>query len=818
MKSSFKAKDKIMVHLTDYDDSKEEYSKPKEITQSGIAKRLKHNQNTISYALKTLKEEGYVQEEVSRVENKKQSMKTYYLTEDGMDEAKKVKKNMENTPIKIDIYGEKRTIKAGKVKRYISSEEDILDIIIKQQDKGIEIKVGDEEGFPIKHVSEFPEFHLDIDLDIESLEHWYNEKSKPALFRGSNTFLLSKFTKKLEEHTNIFHFKVDTHKAPIDLWNSLSNFLSKMDRRSLYNYRQYTDWMNGRTSLKKLKNDLEYVSALMIFEKIDRNHVLNEIILKIIKETNDFKHIKIILTSDKIKSIKLPESIHVLEFEEDIPIHMEDIILDKDRSLDDIIYKKLDYHLSIILDYLSIFRYPIQREELLRLEPIDKKRLENAVDSNFILKMDHERIAVMEEIRDKKIETMSEGMQRNLHFLASKYYENKTDPKIREVLERLYHLIEADKIKSAKKVLKDTGRRIISHGYCVPFLKIIEEVNKKENIFTFYKAEAKRVNRDYESSKKYYEEVLESSLEGWQLKSYLGLSKIEQKLGNFDQAIYNLNKAEELVDELKESSDQKDIRGRIYARRGEIWNKTDNYEKARKDLKKAIQTLVHEEDHHLLTSSYFILARMEKEHGKIEDAIEPFKMGLETWSKLSFQSLESRNSARELGTLYKVLSELEDADIRFRTHYQAETSGPIQEEYEDLKTAALLSLAECYMENERYEKAIEVAKNAKESMLEEDKREKAFTEALLGKAYLETNQLIKSEEHLGKAISFYQELNQPYELGLTYFSMAKVQEKKKDGDAVADYYRKAVLSFSKIGAEHEAERVKREIENIPITM
>lgn len=821
MEKSFKSKDKILVHLIGFNEYKEEYSKPIETTQGGMSERLNLSQNTISYALRDLKDKDLVKENASRVKGKKQSMKTYFLTEDGAKKAKRVKKEMEKTPIQIDLYGEKRTIKAGKVQKYFSEDVNIVDIIIDQEKEGIEIKVGEEDGSPVHHREELPKIPPGIDLEIDKLEKWYGESNKPAVLEMSSSLVLSKMTEYLEDNTNIFHFKVEPHKFPIHLWESLSNFLRKMNRLSLHNYRKYTNWVNPRTSIKKLTNDLEYASCVLIFESIEKSERLKEIILEIIEKVNDFRQVKIILTSDDFQSIDPSIPIQRIDLKENTTNLKKRLQNRYEGSFEEIIKNRLNYPISLSLDYLSIFRYPISEDELLRLEPIDENRLKKVMKLPLIYRTYEEKVTLPGNVIKNKLLNMSEEMKENLHFLASKYYQREKDSKVEHEIEMLYHLIQSSNLDKAKRVLGDVGENILSSGYSDVILSLLDNIDKsnEENIFIFYRAEAKRINRDYESSKKLYKKILDANSDKWELKSYLGLGKVEEKLGNFEQAIYDLNEAEKLVKKIDEESQKKDILGKIYARRGEIWNKNDNYEKARKDLRKAIETLVHEEDHHLLTSSYFILARMEKEQGKLEEAIEPFKMGLETWTKLSPKYDEGmRKQQRDLSTLYKVLKELEDAEIRFRTDYRAERYGPIQEEYEDLKTASLLSLAECHMENESFEKAIEVAKNAEEALLEEDKRERAFTQALLGRAFLETGQELKAEDHLSKAISLYQELNQSYQLALTYFSMAKVQEAKEDGDAVAEYYRKAILSFSKSGAEQEAERVKRKIENIPISM
>ncbi len=810
MAETFKSKEKILVHLLDNMDFYDHYTKPLSVTQSGISERADLKQNTISYALKDLKESGLVEEKTSRVEDKKQRMKTYFLTGEGVKKAKKVREEMEESPVDINMYGEKRRVKAKNVNDYIPPDLDLLDIILKGEDGGIKFKVGDKEGSPVNHTRELPVEVSVENLDISRLEEWYKNGADIGVVKGSFPSLLSAFTRRFEEETNIFYFKVGSQKKPIDFWHSLARFLEEIGRVNLSSHREFEEWLNDRESLKKLKKDLEYTSALMIFDGLEHDREMKDLILDITEEISRYGHIRVLIALE----------------EGDIERSMEDaseIIVEETASLypelTDISSLQMGLEESLALGYLSIFREPVRKDELLRIDAIDEKKLEEVLESPFIVECGEGTVTMPESVKKKKREMTSEKTRKDLHFLAAKYYE-ENDIRGRDTLERLYHLLRSEEIENAVSLLEERGLEIISNGYAGPLLDILQFYEEEDDHpeFEYYKAEAERASRSFEESREGFERVLEcSEEETWRLKAYIGLGKVDEKLGKYDESIYYLNKAEKVAKGRSNPSDLKDQLGKIYARRGEVWNKLDEYEKARKDLKRAIEILVDEEDHHLLTSSYFILARMEKSLGEIEDAIEPFKMGLKSWSRLD-RSMDDMVGRRKAGTLYKVLRELEDADVRFREEYSLEGIGPVQEEYEDMKAAALLSLAECHMEDGSFEEAIRTAEGARASLLEEDKMEMAFTEALLGRAYLETERYMKAQDHLSKAIALYNELDQPYKLGLTYFSMAKAKEESGDADAVEKYYRKAVLSLSKSGAEQDAEKVKREIESVPISM
>lgn len=809
-----------MVHLLGYQNSKDDYTQPVEVTQGGMSDRLDLRQNTISYALNGLNDSGHVKEKVSRVRGKEQRMKTYFLTEEGLKKAKKKRKEMRESSVTLDMYGEEREVLVKNVDEYVPKDQDLIDIVLKREEGGIKIRVGGEKGSPISYRSELLSFDDSEKLDISILKDWYRNGEDPALVRDISPYHIAAFLETLKETTNIFYFRVEKHKRPIDLWDAFSDFLQGIGKINLSTYRDFAEWLNPRTALEKLKSDLKYTSALLIFDGIDEGSELRDIILKISEETLNFQHVRTLMDFEEDQDGVHIEEASFLNADGFSPLRKRVQERYGKSDFSDVLTRELNLEVSLTLSYLSIFRKPVESHELARLGPIAEEDIEEILETPLVWETEGDKITIPTEIRKRKLDGLSKTAEKDLQGLASKYYEERIEPSTREILERLYHLVMSGEIKKAENLLEDHGSMIVSDGYSRVLLDMLAELGDEEKgaLFDFYEAEAMRVDHEYEDSRQRYEEMLtETEDKRWELRAYLGLGKVEEKLGRYDRAIHNLNRAEEIAKTLEDDPEKEDQLGRIYARRGEIWNKNDDYEKAKKDLEKAIETLVHGEDHHLLTSSYFILARMEKERGKEGEAIEPFKMGLKFWSRLD-ESHGPISGKRETGTLYEVLKELEDAEIRFRTQFHTDRAGPIQGEYEDLKTAALLSLAECHMENESYEKAIKSAEDAMESVLSEDKRERAFTEALLGKAYLETEREVEAEDHLSRAISLYKELGQQYQLGLTYFSMAKVHEKKDDPEALAENYRKAVLSLSKSGAEQKAEKVKREMENIPISM
>ncbi len=75
--------DRIVLHLREHGRQKDSYYLPPEVTQKGIAKSIGSTRAGVSFEVKRLVKEGYVEEGRRRITGSKQKMMSYFLTEKG---------------------------------------------------------------------------------------------------------------------------------------------------------------------------------------------------------------------------------------------------------------------------------------------------------------------------------------------------------------------------------------------------------------------------------------------------------------------------------------------------------------------------------------------------------------------------------------------------------------------------------------------------------------------------------------------------------------------------------------------------------------
>ncbi len=838
MGRKFLAKDKILVHLLNYQDIKGEYTQPVEVTQGGLAKRLGLQQSTVSYALQDLVEEGLVTEETRRIEGKRQKRKAYHLTDKGLEKAKDTRDEMSDSPVTVEMIGGEREITLGNVSKYFQQSLSLTDLLKRVEDGHLNLNQEDKEKAYVTHAPGLPVKDFTVSL-TQQFQRWWMKGREPFLLVGpagsGKTTYLHSLIESVREETNIFYFKAEGWHTRIYYWRELSDFLDGIGKHRLSAYIEAVDWIDVETAVKNLKRDLNYKPVVFILDDAHLNMQVADEFMFMAKKLTELTNLRFVFTRDSVKKETDREDTDMTHFELEtegsetmlfwsISQHFN---IETEGSLDDLLrtlaVTKLTFQEMMVLGYLSVFREPVEKRRLKNTSPreISTKAIDMLVVSPLVDRTAKDGLFVHPSVRHWRLSRMSSRVKRNMHQVAARYYAKETSKDIEEMLEELFHLAKVGDNDTFVERVEENGRDIIDSGYGETLGSVIGLVLEKEQGLSsedreelFYKeAEARQNSFDLSGARDLYHDIIdETNNTERRVKARLGLAKTLEKEGKYKSAV---TQYEDAKAELKEGpvSSREGLLGVVHLRLGEVWEKIGEYEKAMENLRQAIDFLIEEEDEYLLTSSYFILARLERGEGNLQDSLEPFKMGLKHWNELEEKNRDTEG-LRGTGSLYRVLKELEyDGEYLDRPIDESKTLG-----YWRLKSSAYLALAECHMENGDYDRAIKVGEQANEVLSKLDRKEdQAFTYALLGKAYMETGIMERAEESLNKAITLYQGLGLSFELGISYFSMAKLKEKKQDRQGTAENYRKAALCFSDIGTNWMAERISNEMKRYPMT-
>lgn len=835
MVKKFTAKDKVLVHILSYYGIENTYTQPVEITQEGIAESVGLRQNTVSYAVRNLVKEGLLYDETHRIKGKKQKRKAYYLTEDGVEKAEVIKEEMKNTPIKINMDGEEKKIKVGEINTYLQTNFSLIDILKKSSDSTFEYSVDKEKKSFYFYGEELVVPPDDEPIGFQEIMDWFGSDDDVLYIYGQEgvgkTKFLSKFIEEIKVRSNIFYFKTKEWYSDIYLWNDLSSFLEKIGEHRLSSYLEASKVVEKEQALADLKKDIRSHPSIFIVDDVDNNVELEELIHIVMDKLLSIEDIKIIFTSEGEPEIDRYEGRSrdiKLGFNKN-PDNLFDSLKNKydiyDEDKENMIKKIIDTNLTpeeyVVLEYISLYREPIETKEICKLKNVNKNLLNNLTNTPLLDQTVEGKPILHEIIKNYIYNRMSFDTKISGHELASKYYSRIPSKKEKKIIEEMYHTAKIEEIDWFSELLNQHASFLISSGYSSSLLDIIDMVkglDEYEGVdvdIKFYEGEAHRVNGDLSEAVSCYEKVMDMDEIEPSIKTEAnhGIAMVKEKNEEFEEAIEYYKNTEEMVDDLDED-ERKGYLGISNLRIGEIYSKIGEYDESRDHLLKAIDLLKSQDEYSYLTSAYLILAKLEKGDGHWKKALKYFQDGLEYWNNID-ETYQRVGGLREIGALFKVMRELKDAeDFLEEAIETSERFG-----YEHIKASALLTLAECYIDSGEYLKAVESAEESNEILSELDKDEElAYSHTLLGKAYMNMGNEEKAENNLNKAITIYQRLGSSYYLGLTYFSMAKLQEKIENKQGVAKNYRKAILSFSGSGANTMAERVQKEMENIPITM
>jgi len=835
MVKNFTAKDKVLVHILSYYGIENTYTQPVEITQEGIAESVGLRQNTVSYAVRNLVKEGLLYDETHRIKGKKQKRKAYYLTEDGVEKAEEIKKEMKNTSIKVNVEGEQKEIKIGEINTYFHTNMSVIDILKESEDGVFEHDLDRDKKSYHYHGEELLDPPEEEPINFNQIMDWYESKEDIFYIYGKEgagkTKFLSKFIDEVKENTNVFYFKVKEWFSEIYFWKDLSSFLEKIGEHRLSSYIEAQEVVEKSQAIADLKKDIKSYHSLFVIDDVHENEELEIFINSIIEKILPDNNIKIVFSqvdepvSNQInypyRDMKIGFSKNPDNLFDSLKNHYGIYDNDREKMLKKVLDSNLTPEEYVALEYISLFREPIEKKEVCKLKNVNSTLLNNLMDTPLLDQTVEGKPILHDIIKNFVYNRMSYDTRISGHELAAGYYSRIPSKKERKIIEEMYHVTKVTDIEWFTEVLNKYASLLISSGYSSSLLGIIDNIKELESYdepnvdIRFYEGEALRVIGENAKAVDCYEKVmdLDDIDPSIKTKANHGIAMVKENEENYEEALEHYQNTEGMVDGL-DADERKEFLGIADLRMGEIYSKISHYDDAQEYLLKAIDRLKDQNEYSYLTSAYLILAKLEKGNGNWKRALKYFQDGLEYWNNID-ETYQRVGGLREIGALFKVMRELKDAEQFLNEAIEiSERFG-----YEHIKASALLTLAECYIDSGEYQKAVRSAEESNEILSELDKEEElGYSHTLLGKAYMNMGNKEKAENNLNKAITIYQKLGSSYYLGLTYFSMAKLQEKVENKEGVAKNYRKAILSFSGSGANSMAERVQKEMENIPITM
>lgn len=135
---SLTLQEKTLLHLLSFKGLEDAFELPQDVTQKGIAAKIKAQRKHMPRILKKIMEGDLVSERRGRVSGSSQTMKVYLLTWSGISKANKIKEFVENSQIKVrNKDGALIDTKIREVNNIVDGKFSLLDIINNISEDGI---------------------------------------------------------------------------------------------------------------------------------------------------------------------------------------------------------------------------------------------------------------------------------------------------------------------------------------------------------------------------------------------------------------------------------------------------------------------------------------------------------------------------------------------------------------------------------------------------------------------------------------------------------------------------------------------------------
>lgn len=811
------ARERILLYLLNYSSKEiEDYLSPKALTQEGIGEAIGLGRNNVPREMKKLLNLKLVSQKKVRVNGFRNRRSVYFLTPEGVKEAKKIKERIKDIYITVtDLSGNLHHMKLKDVPRKFGTDF-VSSALFVTKDNKLDLMdlFGINNGAVHMIQMDFKiRYFYGRKKEMARMKSWLKSKKKILMLTGisgsGKTTLVNKFVKDYLKKRNLVWFQVEKWVSAVDLIIKMSNFLSKIGKSKLERY--------IKQSLMGFEKDLRWENAYQILKSDLRNEVLifdglenagddvKELLRRLIGMVDETKELRIILIGTEIPPGIVPASKMVFLEEMSLgDLDMNDAItflvdngktveeakkiianygatplvlelmakngepkLVRKHFIENVIYSLSDKERKA-LELASIFRYPFKPNFLL-LNDVDYISLYSLVNKNIVMETDDERLLLHRTIRDFIYKNLPPSKAKEYHHYAARYLEEDGD-----YLEAVYHYINADEIPIATRLLTENYKKYMMKGK----LKNIRELT-------------------YSILNKYDLSVGDHE---WELYGILAITY--EMEGNIENALENYLKARDLskhrdtdfyVHTLVEIAD-------IYRKRGE-------YATAKRELEESLKYIMNVSSPRVSAKARFLLGLLSLYSGDTYTAEEHFNEAL----KISEESRDYEALGYAylgLGILYRHTNSGKIAIEYFhRAKNYFEVSGNRRDEAKALGNIGLVYYDQ-YKE-ELDEENLNLAENYFTQALKifeaiGDKWNIALTKRNLAAIYGIRGYYNKSLEILSQAEIEFQEMGSLDILPSLYLQFGYIYTDMEDVNKAKEYFDKAISLAIQLGNEYRA--------------
>ena len=477
--------------------------------------------------------------------------------------------------------------------------------------------------------------------------------------------------------------------------------------------------------------------------------------------------------------------------------------IDIKRYIYEEIFSSLQDREKILMNIISVFRYPITSQAVFIDDDMNYEVLDALIERNFVQEIAYDQYDIHDLIREFFYIRLPPNIRKHYHHAAGNYYLE--DGSTLASIEAQYHFLKADKYDKAISLAIANGDEIINKGHLEEFMNIVEEFTMKNTPEKYradvmlLKAEILTITGDLNNALEYYNQALMLSEK---IDTPLVKAKALRKIGHIYRTRSDLVKAEtNFENALKISKQIQDNLGIAdnYRGLGEIFGIKGDFEKAIDFLLKSLDFVEKADEPQMLAKVYVDLGTVYGNMGAHDKAIEYHEKCISVLEETG-DMYSMAKVMNNLGVVYLNIGEFDKALKHFEDCINiSRNTGDIRQTGYGLTNAS-----EIYTMNTNFTKAkAYLDESIKILNKVGDKFKLAGAYCNYGMIYSKHQKWDKAIDYYSKGLKILEELHLSYPLAKKYFDFGKIYELKKDKTNAEKYYRKAKDIFKRLGIKYK---------------
>ena len=536
--------ERVLLHLLDHFQLSEEFTRPVQLTQEGIAFCVDVKRSHVSFCLKQLGEQGLITEKLSHIETKRRRMKAYSLTHEGFTNAVSLRKGLMDVEIQVrtgDEY-QKYTIAVllASNKKKITLVKILACIkkcgfvdISKIRSQSNKEKSEEQNIFLIENILPCPDF-TGRTKEKEELASWLaSEGGRICVIHGiagiGKTSLGYEFSTEVRKTRHLFWYSCESWTNPRSVITFLAEFLKKLEKPELSLYLKGSYELDLSYAYRMMKEGFQGIKIFLVLDDIHKLHEkqigICQIFAKLASTVND---IKLLILSRKIpkfydrKEVLVRKSIkemHLrgLELNDCTSLFARWSLLDSDscqadgdeiyqitgghpltielmkggrygkdvgrdisRFFTEEVLKDLSSDQQRMLDLAAFYRAEIPSMGLF-LEEGDYQTLDSLLERSLI-KETEEGYLIHDVLSEVIRKRISPHRKKEIHRIIGLHLlEESRIGDLHFALESFNHYMEAGSVHEAVNVIINFGTSLYGEGYIHDVLESIDRILKSAN-------------------------------------------------------------------------------------------------------------------------------------------------------------------------------------------------------------------------------------------------------------------------------------------------------------------------------------------------